>query len=374
MRAAFQLSPVRKDLMTDRVDVSVVISTYNGGAILPRALDSVLGQDADDIAYEVIVVDNNSHDNTRAVVDSYLSRGSPGLRYVFEGRQGVSYGRNAGIEVARAPVIAFFDDDVHVSRNWLATIKRLMNEHPEVDFIGGKVLPVWSAPPPAWLTELHWAPLALVDYGPNPLLVNADRQLCLVSANLAVRRSLFESVGLFSPNLQRVKDGIGSVEDHELLIRAWRSGKQGLYAPNLIASTEVPQARMTKTYHRRWHRGHGAFCAMMRFLEASDEDGRYTGQPTANEAVTLFGVPGFLYRRVADEGCKWLLASLRRRPDLSLMHGNNVRFLASYINQRSRVDKAAHHRSGVVEVGSFASNLLLKKVRTALAGGQKRSA
>jgi glycosyltransferase involved in cell wall biosynthesis len=360
--------------MSERMDVSVVISTYNGAARLPGALDSVLNQDADDLSYEVIVVDNNSRDSTRAAVESFMTRGFSQLHYVFEPRQGVSYGRNAGIGAASAPIIAFFDDDVRVAGDWVRTIMRTMDEHPEVDFVGGRVLPNWEAPPPAWLTDAHWSPLALVDYGPVPLYVTAERQLCLVSANLAVRRSLFDAVGLFAPELQRVKDSIGSMEDHELLTRCWCAGKQGLYLPTLLANTNVPANRMTKEYHRRWHRGHGVFCSMMRFVEDSDRDGRYIGRRSAEEPVTLFGVPGFLFRQIAHQVRRWMLASFRRQPALTFMHENNVRFLVSYISTRYREERVRNNRSVVAEVRNFATNLLRKKVRTALAGGQKRSA
>jgi glycosyltransferase involved in cell wall biosynthesis len=353
--------------MNDGIAVSVVISTFNRGAVLQQALDRILNQDATDFVYEIIVVDNNSHDNTRAVVDSFLARGVPGLRYVFEGRQGVSYGRNAGIAAARAPIIAFFDDDILVPRDWLATIKRIMDQHPEADFIGGRVLPEWSMRRPAWLTQTNWSPLALVDYGPTPLYVSSENQLCLVAANLAVRRSLFESVGVFSAHLQRVKDGIGSMEDHELLIRCWRAGKRGLYAPDLIVRTDVPPIRMTKAYHRRWHRGHGFFSAMIRSLEDAAD-------VTTSEVVTLFDVPGCLYRQLAGEAFKFAGAWLRRQPDVSFRHENNVRFLASYIVHRRSQERVRDDRSAVMEVARFANKLLRKKVRAALGGRRAQSA
>ena len=361
---------VRKRKAGTGVDVSVVISTYNRSEVLPQALSSILDQDAIDCVYEVIVVDNNSIDRTREVVESYIRRDGPSLRYAFEERQGVSYGRNTGIALARAPILAFFDDDIVVPRDWVATIKTIMDDHPEADFIGGKVLPQWSASPPSWLTEANWSPLALVDYGPEPRYVNAENQLCLVGANLAVRRSLFDSIGLFSPDLQRVKDSIGSMEDHELLIRSWRAGKRGLYAPNLIVRTAVPHIRMTKHYHRRWHRDHGAFCAVIRTLEDPETLGRDAVDPTAKQTVALFGVPGCLYRELVEESCRWMFSWLQRKPDRSFMHENKVRFLASYILHRQKQDSPRNGRAAVTEAGSFVNNLVRKKVRTALAGGQ----
>src|ERR1044071_765056 len=125
--------------MTDHLDVSAVISTYNRCEMLPSALDNLLRQESEGVKYEVIIVDNNSTDGTRQVVESFIEQGHDNLRYVFEPCQGVSHARNTGIAHARAPIIAFADDDVTVSRNWIATIKRVFDEHPDVNCIGGRV-------------------------------------------------------------------------------------------------------------------------------------------------------------------------------------------------------------------------------------------
>ena len=76
--------------MSENWDVSVCICTYNRCERLRSALESVLGQQADGVRFEVIVVDNNSTDETKQVVDSVVGRGHLNLRYVFEGRQGLS--------------------------------------------------------------------------------------------------------------------------------------------------------------------------------------------------------------------------------------------------------------------------------------------
>src|SRR5438105_3335543 len=109
--------------MPQSPDISVVISTYNRCGWLSGALESVLAQETGGARYEVIVVDNNSTDQTREVVEAFMARGQANLRYVFEGQQGLSYARNAGIAAARAPLIAFTDDDVRAARDWVVSIK-----------------------------------------------------------------------------------------------------------------------------------------------------------------------------------------------------------------------------------------------------------
>ena len=99
---------------------SVVVPTFNRDPLLVPTLDDLLAQRAD-VAHEVIVVDNNSTDGTSARVHSYAARTGGHVRYVFEGRQGLSVARNAGIGAARGEIIAFLDDDVRVHPGWLHT-------------------------------------------------------------------------------------------------------------------------------------------------------------------------------------------------------------------------------------------------------------
>ena len=310
-------------MMSDRYDISVVLSTYNRCPILPFALDSVLQQTPGDVSWEVIVVDNNSSDETQAVVASFIGRGHSNLHYVFEGRQGVSYARNAGIERARAPIIAFFDDDVCVSPTWVATIKRAFDDHAEADCVGGSVLPRWELDPPSWLTREHWAPLALQDYGDQPISVNRNNPLCLLSANFAFRREVFEQIGLFEPELQRVKEGIGSMEDLELLTRFWRAGGNALYLPSLTVTANVPAERLTKRYHRKWHTGHGYFYALLR----SDEIER-------SRAGRLFDVPAHLYKQAMKDALRWLKHQLPGRSDAAFTYETRLRFFAGFFRKR----------------------------------------
>src|SRR5262249_38701303 len=124
-------------VMNEEVDISVVITTHNRCALLPGALKDVLSQEPSGPRYEVIMVDNNSTYQTRETIQSFIESGNSNLRYVFEARQGISYGRNAGIAHANARIIAFTDDDVRVAPNWVSNIKRAFDEHSEVDFVGG---------------------------------------------------------------------------------------------------------------------------------------------------------------------------------------------------------------------------------------------
>ena len=305
------------------VDVSVVISTYNRCDLLSRALEALLRQQPHGVSYEVLVVDNNSTDQTREIAQQWAASNPEKVRYLFEPKQGLSYGRNTGIAQARAEIIAFTDDDVRVSGNWVSRIKTGFASEPSADFLGGKVVPEWNATPPSWLTREHWPPLALLDYGDEPFYVDEARPLCLIGANCAFRRRAFEQVGLFRADFQRVKNGVGSLEDHELLLRLWQAGRKGIYLPDLTVTADVQPDRLDKAYHREWHTGHGRFHALLRseLLERS-------------KVGKILGVPAHLYRRAASNAVRWTVSQLSGQRDKAFGYEVRMRFFAGFAGSR----------------------------------------
>lgn len=348
--------------MNDVFDVSVVICTYNRAAMLAPAIEGVLRQETNGARYEVIVVDNNSSDDTRRVIESFIKDGAANLRYILEQRQGLSYARNTGIEHARAPIVAFTDDDVRAESNWIYEIKRTFDAHPEIDYAGGKVMPLWEREPPAWLTVEHWSPLAISDYGEAEFYVDANRPVCLVGANLVVRREVFDKIGVFATDFQRVKSSIGSTEDHEWQLRVWQAGMRGLYAPQIVISADVQANRLEKEYHRRWYTGHGGYCALMRLYEITNKNGELQDDLPA-DAVTLFGSPAYIYRNLIKELAGWGKAAVWRNESVALYHEVHAREFISYIRKRHEMNVGERGRkSKTGEVSLFVMNLLRKKM------------
>jgi glycosyltransferase involved in cell wall biosynthesis len=254
--------------------VSVIICTHDRAPLLDAALEALCNQALDSPEYEVIAVDNASTDDTAACLGRWAARWPVRVRLTREDRLGLSFARNAGVTLAEAPIVAFTDDDVRVAGNWIKTIAEQLAAHPEAGWMGGRVLPKWAAPPPRRVTNDRWAPMGLQDHGDRPFPVGAGRPLCLIGANLAVRTPLLRQVGGFDPFLQRVGDGIGSTEDHELQEQLWRRGLVGRYEPALVVHAIVDRDRLTARYHRRWHRGHGRFVARMQLPEMEAYGGR----------------------------------------------------------------------------------------------------
>lgn len=346
--------------MRNSWDVSVCICTYNRCQTLRSALESVLAQQADGVSFEVIVVDNNSTDETKQVVDSFLHRGQSNLRYSFEGRQGLSHARNAGIAVARSPVVAFTDDDIRVAPDWVSTIKRAFDEHPEAAWVGGRVLPCWPSPPPRWLSAKDWAPLALVDHGDLPFYTCEERPTCLVGANLAVRRDVLAEFGGFSPRLQRVQDSIGSMEDHELQMRLWGAKRKGLYVPELVVFSDLSADRLLKKYHRRWHFGHGRFYALARLEEYE-----------RSNVGRLFGVSAHVYRRAIRDAVQWLASVIRGNFPRAFLYEKEILFFLGFWSVRYKEFLEHGRRTHVGELGRFGWMLTSRLFRRPLVDARR---
>jgi len=121
--------------------ISVLICTRNNCESIRDTLNSLLKQqDTKDIDYEVLVIDNNSTDRTRAVVEDYIGRSNGRLHYIFEKQTGQPFARNKGIRESKGEIIAFTDDDCIPSRDYIHKIfKTFKGLDEDVEFVGGKI-------------------------------------------------------------------------------------------------------------------------------------------------------------------------------------------------------------------------------------------
>src|SRR5271169_5851600 len=104
--------------------ISVVLGTYNRGDNLRLTLETFLSLVFQDLNWELLVVDNNSTDSTREVVENFARTAAFPVRYIFEKIQGRSAALNAGIAEAKGEIIVFTDDDVLLHPDWLSNLKR----------------------------------------------------------------------------------------------------------------------------------------------------------------------------------------------------------------------------------------------------------
>jgi glycosyltransferase involved in cell wall biosynthesis len=296
--------------------VSVLICTYNRAALLRETLAALHAMDTPDAcSVEIIVVDNNSTDDTTAVVADSIERARYPMILIQERQQGKSFALNAGLAAASGEVVALTDDDVLPATDWVVRIVQAFRTQ-AVTFVFGKVLPRWqSAPPPELLTppaQAIWGPLAIVDYGdePSEYTTTSPGQRLPIGANLAVLRSVLVSIGGWRTDLGKVNNTLICGEDHEIFMRFRRCGfYSGYYDPRIVVRHLVPTKRLTRRYFRQWFFWHGKTTALM-----LDDLYPEIDMPTVPR---VGGAPRFLYRQALRQCVRW--AATRRADPLTAL-------------------------------------------------------
>ena len=278
--------------------LEVIIPTYNRAELLPICLKSLsVARLPAGMTVGVTVVDNNSTDNTAAVVESWQRHFPLRLSYIFEKQQGRSSALNAGIHGSQSDLVGFIDDDEEVDAAWYEVTHQTFTER-EVDFIGGPYIPKWETEPPPWLPADHEGVIGLVDGGDSVIPYDENYAGILMGGNAVIRRAAIEKAGLYMTALGRRGARLLAGEDEDMYRRLLATGAKGLYLPRLKIYHLVPAARLTKKYYRQWSFWRGVSCGVL--------------DRTQRQNVTyLCGVPRYLFGDAGRGFLRWTTAPLR---------------------------------------------------------------
>ncbi len=270
------------------MDLSVIIATFNRCAALKQTLASLEGMTVpSSVGWELFVADNNSSDDTPTIVEEFRRRAPMEVRYLFEARQGKSFALNAAIQQARGKIIAFTDDDVTFDPNWLASLKRGLDEL-DCIAVGGKIIPVWDGPLPSWFQWEGQQAVVHLDLGEKPTELNFA-----IGANAAFRREAFEKYGLFQTKLGVSAESAASYEDDEFGHRLIRAGEKIMYVPEAIVYHPVAPHRLTKAYFRKWFHDSGRMMIKARIWP--------------EDTVLYAGIPRYVFRELVENLVRWPL-------------------------------------------------------------------
>lgn len=232
------------------MDASIIVCTYNRADSLKDTLQALREQTTTpEISWEVLVVDNNSSDHTRQVVED-ARQSWPKLRYTSETQQGLSHARNHGIENAKGEILLFTDDDVLPEPTWLETTLAGMEKY-QADACGGYIAPIWESPPPPWLTERFYGFLAVRTDRTDDYPITSASQAPF-GANMVVKKSVFQKVGAFDTNRGRKGNVLASGEDGELFERILAADLKAVFLGSSRVHHKVESFRLTKKYIRNW--------------------------------------------------------------------------------------------------------------------------
>lgn len=278
------------------MNITVILCTFNRCQVLANALESVAHSAFPAaVDWEVLVVDNNSTDQTPAVVNSFTQKYPGRFRYLFEPLPGKSRALNAGIREARGALLAFTDDDVIVEPAWLHRLT-LPLASGECAGVAGRILPERTFSPPRWIPlndRDALAPLAIF----NPDREAGPIHTSPYGANMAFQKCVLEKYGGFRTDLGP-EPGSGNPqksEDSELGQRLLTAGERLRYEPAALVYHSVPPHRARKKYFLAW------------WFDKARADVIAFGIP-ADTKWLVVGVPFYLFPRFAMWALRWMVA------------------------------------------------------------------
>lgn len=238
-------------------EISVIICSYNRARYIREALESLYRQQISKDLFEVIVVDNNSTDQTDEVCHTFL-KNHPDMnaQYLKEPQQGSSFARNTGAKAAKGNFFVFMDDDALADSYFISGYIKLFKEIPDAVGAGGRIIPRYIPNEPVWMSYYVSSLVGNFDYSPIRCAFKHGKYP--LESNMAVRADAFIRISGFNTNLPGVKGTmrIGG-EGKDFFYRLTASGEKIYYDPNIRVHHVVETSKLTRDYMYRVASGIG---------------------------------------------------------------------------------------------------------------------
>ncbi|MDR1810200.1 MAG: glycosyltransferase family 2 protein [Prevotella sp.] len=261
---------------------SFITCTYNRAKYLGQTLRALCEQDFPAGNYEIVVVNNNSTDNTAEVYAEYSAKYSDRqLRYYKEEQQGFSFALNRGIKEAKGEFLVFADDDESVNTDHLKRLDAHLKQFPQAELGASPVIPVYETTP-KWMS--HFTQRLIGGYFNQG---NDVKKLGFKNypgtGHTIIKRELYQKFGYYNTELGRKGNSLIGAEDKDMFQRLHKNHVVCYYFPDIPIYHHIPQAKLTDDYFRR------LTCSL-----------------GVSERIRTKAVSGkAYYKRLIDEGIKW---------------------------------------------------------------------
>jgi len=278
------------------MDFTVIICTYNRSHNLPKCIEYLSRQQGTErFQWEVLIVDNNSSDDTRGVVEKLAENSPIEVRYAFEPQQGLNYARNRGIEESDSRYFCYVDDDILVAPTWLASLYRALDSN-DADAVGGRIHLDPDIQLPPWVSPEVQGFLGYQDYGEEPFRMDGRAQYPY-GGNMSLNRRVVDRIGMFNPKVGRKGEGRkrselfkGAETDYFHRLAA-SGGAHIFYEPSAIVYHQILPHQLERKYFLTIHYNAGVQKA---FYDETSFRRR------------MLGIPLFLYPQFARSIGKYL--------------------------------------------------------------------
>jgi glycosyltransferase involved in cell wall biosynthesis len=285
---------------------TVAICTWNRAPLLSEALERLTHVRQPPGAWEVLVVNNDSADDTERVLDAFDGR-LP-LRRAFEPKPGLSHARNTAVRHAGGDYVVWIDDDALVDADWLAAYGRAAALHPEASVFGGPVRPLFEGTPPPWLSAA-WqetgAAYAARDLGGEPFELRVGGELPY-GTNFVIRTREQRQFA-YDPRLGRKGAGGALGEETAVIGAILAAGGTGWWVPDASVEHWISRERQTVRYLRRYYALQG------RTFYKGEGDSRplLRGRPLRLWGGIIHAELAYLLTRLGGDPHRWLRHLIR---------------------------------------------------------------
>ena len=231
--------------------LSLIICTYNREKYIYNVLKSIALNDYPQDNYEIVLINNNCTDNTKAECDRFRNDFPKVNFHCFnESRQGLSHARNCGIKNSQGDIFVYVDDDALVNEEYLRSYADFFASHPDIDAAGGPIIPQYETEEPTWMSPIIKALLTGYKYlGNQPK--EFPKNDYPGGGNAAYRSSVFDKVGLFNVELGRKGDSLVGAEEKDIFDKMTTLGMRFFYLPSAILYHLIPEKKLSQEYFNR---------------------------------------------------------------------------------------------------------------------------
>ena len=237
--------------------LSIIICSYNRASYISDALTSLYNQSSELDNFEVIIVDNNSTDNTKEVYAIWRQTNTNGqFSFISETKQGASFARNTGATIAKGEWVCFMDDDAVATPNYVENILKHIQNKPDAVGFGGRIIPKYIPSEPKWMSYYVSSLVGNFDYA--PIACAFENGKYPLESNMIVKKSVYDQIGGFNVNLPGV---VGTLriggEGKELFYKILALGHIIYYDPAICVHHVVEVKKLTSEYMYRVASGIG---------------------------------------------------------------------------------------------------------------------
>ncbi|MDU1904275.1 MAG: glycosyltransferase family 2 protein [Dysgonomonas sp.] len=262
---------------------SFITCTYNRDKYLGKTLQSVCEQSFPANDYEIIVIDNNSTDNTAQICEKFRTDyPDKQFRYFKETDQGLSFALNRGIKEAKGEYIIYADDDETVNSNHLELLNSHLNALPEAALAASPVVPIYEKGEPKWMSRFTQRLIGgYFNQGNEVKKLSPSHYPG--TGHTIIKRELYEKFGYYNTDLGRKGSSLIGAEDKDMFNRLKNNNIACYYFPDIPIFHHIPEYKTTDDFFNR-----------LTYSIGKSERIR-TKSTSGNE----------YYKRIFQEGVKW---------------------------------------------------------------------